>query len=568
MAKLIPGQPGESTTSGAEHKLFRMFLNMKDTEGWTILHSLAIAKHKTQSQGEADFVVIIPSAGVFILEVKGGGISQQNGEWYSTDRHGEVHRIKNPITEANNAMHSIRDHVSSAASRSLSRLLFGFGVVFPDTGIHGRMRTIEIADEQIADSDDCSSPESLRASLLRLATFWKRRWDSNSAVVTPSASQCAEIVELLRPCFEGQASLRSLIRNAENRLIELTENQLDTFDTISENERCIVKGSAGTGKTVLALQFTRQEERENRRTGFFCYNRQLAAYLKENAPQEEQIQCDSFTDYMEDVLKRAGRKPQISGGAARDEYYRETLPKLFEEAFLELELPQFNTLVLDEAQDLFTEQYLEAMDLILEGGLRDGRWCFFMDAERQNLFQSGKNEKDALQLLDRYHASYTKCTLKDNCRNSVAIIEKIDAIFGLNTRYKQKEERGPEVMIHSYRKVTDEKDTLETILRVLGRDGIKGESIVILSPVRFQKSAAALVTETPISDTAGAGDAVLFSTIHGFKGMESTVVILTDIDSLESEERMNLLYVGMTRAKHLLYILAQEKAAMKLRQGK
>ena len=47
--------------------------------------------------------------------------------------------------------------------------------------------------------------------------------------------------------------------------------------------------------------------------------------------------------------------------------------------------------------------------------------------------------------------------------------------------------------------------------------------------------------------------------------MESPVVILTDIVSLDDDAHMNILYVGMTRAKSALYILAQEKTAKLLR---
>ena len=82
MAKMIPERPSEETSSAAERKLFQRFKAMPDTEDWVVLHSLAIAKHMTQSQGEADFAVVIPSYGVFVLEVKGGRISYNNGTWY------------------------------------------------------------------------------------------------------------------------------------------------------------------------------------------------------------------------------------------------------------------------------------------------------------------------------------------------------------------------------------------------------------------------------------------------------------------------------------------------------
>ena len=98
---------------------------------------------------------------------------------------------------------------------------------------------------------------------------------------------------------------------------------------------------------------------------------------------------------------------------------------------------------------------------------------------------------------------------------------------------------------------------------MLMREGIESKQIAILSPIRFSNSAARLITEYGISERYG-GNTVFYSTIHGFKGLESPVVILTDIDNLTDEARMNVLYVGMTRAKSALYILAHEKTAKQL----
>ena len=568
MAKMIPEQPSENTKSRAELKLFRRFREMEDTDDWTVLHSLAIARHDTQSQGEADFVVVIPSRGIFVLEVKGGRISHNHGQWFSKDREENEFAIKNPIEEANNAMHSIKDYIkSTSSSRELDRILFGFGVVFPDTTLHGIIRSVEVADEQIADFDDCCSPQDLRAYLIRLAEYWKKRKTQN--IIVPDTAQCKAIVDGLRPSFEGRVLLRSLIRTVENQVIEMTENQLDVFETITENERCVIRGGAGTGKTVIALHFARQLADNGHRTGFFCYNRQLASYLQSNTEPQPGFVCDSFTEYMESVVEKAGHTHEpFTNSSSRNRFYREDLPRLFMESFMELDLPAFEYLILDEAQDLMTKSYLEAFDLILQGGLRDGKWYLFMDAEKQNLFHTDKTETDVLSLLHYYQKNYTKCLLRDNCRNSVAIIEKVDAVFGSSTRHKHNVERGAEVVIKTYRKIADETEALETILRTLEREGVHPEQIAILSPVRYQNSAASLISNSLITTVISERkSAVYFSTVHSFKGLESPVVVLTDIDSLDNDLRMNILYVGMTRAKSALYILAQEKAARQLRRS-
>jgi superfamily I DNA/RNA helicase len=48
------------------------------------------------------------------------------------------------------------------------------------------------------------------------------------------------------------------------------------------------------------------------------------------------------------------------------------------------------------------------------------------------------------------------------------------------------------------------------------------------------------------------------STVFKFKGMESHAVILTDIDSLGSVRDRRKAYVGMSRAKYALYLIAKE----------
>ncbi len=565
MARMIPSSPSEDTKSYAEKMLFPKLRDMPGTEDWTILHSLIIARHATQSQGEADFVVIIPSHGVFVLEVKGGLISQKSGQWTTTNRTGES-IIKNPIEEANNAMHSVKDYVYAAdVPQEIRKAVFGFGVVFPDTTVHGEMDTIEVDGEQIADVDDCRTSESLRDYLLRLAGFWRKRVTYNASF--PNAEKCGKLVQALRPNTEGGKALRSRIRDIENQIVEMTASQQYAFNTIIDNDRCIVTGGAGTGKTVIALNYAQLRADEKKRTGFFCYNRKLGEHLKANSPHSDDFVCDSFTEYMEKTVIAAGHeRDTVCAPSERDTYYKKRLPELFVDAFMELDLPQLDFLIVDEAQDLITNPYLDAMDLMLKGGLKEGKWCLFMDAGKQNLFNSSDNEKDFRDRIGRFTPYYTKSSLSDNCRNSTAIIEKMDSVFGTRTQHRPYDEHGQDVEIKTYKTQIDEAETIETILRVLERENVEKKDIIILSPVRFQNSAANILDDTLVTtDAARENSAVFFSTIQSFKGMERSVVLLIDINRLDDDDTMNLLYVGMSRAKSALYIVARKEAAKRLR---
>jgi len=52
------------------------------------------------------------------------------------------------------------------------------------------------------------------------------------------------------------------------------------------------------------------------------------------------------------------------------------------------------------------------------------------------------------------------------------------------------------------------------------------------------------------------GSSVFFSSIRGFKGLESPVVVLCELDNLDAASRNNQIYVGMSRARNHCVIVA------------
>ena len=568
MAKMYPAFFDEDTQSYAERVLYYLFRDLPGTEDWHVLHSVRIARHPTQSQGEADFVVIIPEGGTFILEVKGGRISYENGIWRSVNREGS-HWIKNPISEANKAMYAINEFVEKNGDEKLGLTLFGFGVVFPDCTVHGKLNIPDLDDCQIADADDM---RDLKGYLLKLAGYCRSRKTPNISI--PRKQQTDALISLLRPVHEFRLSISSQIHNVEQQLIVLTENQRAVFEGQLENERCLTKGSAGTGKTVLAVECARFFARQGKRVALFCYNRQLAAWLQEYLKEDQDIVCDALLDYME---KAVGENLPTEAAENRTknprEYYSKQLPALFAEHLIDSQEKPFDCVIIDEAQDVFEPGYLEAIDLMIYDGLENGRWYFFMDAEQQNLYFANLSFERVTEMLKEYHSFYARYTLQDNCRNSQAIIEKVDEVFGTHTRFRKMEERGADVVFRTYKKSKDQIEILENTVSRLLKDNISPDDIVLLSAVKFEKSVANELTCSEVSqDRNERKGKVLFSTVHSFKGLESPVVILTDFDSIDYDRQKNLLYVGMTRARSALYVImgasAYQRVEKMIRESK
>ncbi len=110
------------------------------------------------------------------------------------------------------------------------------------------------------------------------------------------------------------------------------------------------------------------------------------------------------------------------------------------------------------------------------------------------------------------------------------------------------------------------QNQLSKSLSALLDSGVKPEDIVILAPKRFEKSAAAAlqaVDGIPISDlgdiSGEPGRCIVFTTIHSFKGMESPTIVLCGISNIDTDEERALLYVGMSRARSHLVLVANEK---------
>jgi superfamily I DNA/RNA helicase len=57
---------------------------------------------------------------------------------------------------------------------------------------------------------------------------------------------------------------------------------------------------------------------------------------------------------------------------------------------------------------------------------------------------------------------------------------------------------------------------------------------------------------------------VLLDTIRRFKGLERPVVVLTGIDDLSPEEETALLYVGLSRARVHLVVIAKDETMTRL----
>lgn len=105
MAWLVPAtRKIDEIRPFAEQEVVKTFVE-KLSKDWVVIPKVHIT-FKGQN-AEIDVILVSRNRGVFFVEVKGGEISIDNGQWKSRDEKGDVHNIQNPIEQLVSAKHQL-----------------------------------------------------------------------------------------------------------------------------------------------------------------------------------------------------------------------------------------------------------------------------------------------------------------------------------------------------------------------------------------------------------------------------------------------------------------------------
>lgn len=87
---------------------------------------------------ETDVLIFIPNAGVAVIEIKGGIVQYQDGQWVTTDE-GGYHRRIHPIEQARKAKHALRRYLDRQSTWTGGLIRAEWFAAFPFTQIDGDM---------------------------------------------------------------------------------------------------------------------------------------------------------------------------------------------------------------------------------------------------------------------------------------------------------------------------------------------------------------------------------------------------------------------------------------------
>lgn len=562
MAHLIPPDYPDCTSPG-EALVFDALRALTVAPGWTVLHSLHIPEHVRQIEGEADFVILMPGLGVLCLEVKSHLVADyMNGAWYLGHTAGPDYR--GPFRQSEMAARSIKNKVVSALPAAAT-VLFWPAVAFThcvpavsaSTGDWHAWQLLTSADLDREPLDRLLERVMQRARD-HVGRAERAAWfDASSR--RPSSADCEHIRRVLRPDVHFLPATSSVRQRRSDEIRRFTEEQLEIIEGLDGvNERALIEGPAGTGKTVLALEEARRASASGSRTALLCFNQQLAAHLRsETEPLHlAGVEISTFHSFLRRIV--GDRDPVPSGDHG---YWSRSLPDRALAALMESG-PAFDFLIVDEAQDLTAPGYLDVMDALLVGELSGGCWRMFGDFERQAIYA---NDLEPVATVLGRSKGVARYKLRRNCRNTPRVAEYIVRLGGLEPGYSRilRPDCGPEGTPRTafYTSAEDQARLLRQTLSELQATGeLSALDIVILSPVvescarrLWMSGAGPALVPLP----ARRSGATSFGTVAAFKGLEAPAVVLTDIEEVGTDRAQRLFYVGVSRATDRLKVLAR-----------
>ncbi|MGC2660643.1 MAG: NERD domain-containing protein [Bryobacteraceae bacterium] len=492
--------------------------------------------------GEADFVVASSTWGILIIEVKGGIIDRDGAtdRWTSTDRAHAVHEIRNPVAQVRRSKYVLLERLKQ----------------YP--WFAGRY--INIADAVIL--PDCSRPEFDLGIDMPLDMFaWAEHMGGLNKrlmrVLIPGGTRAVNcdpvdsdgmliLDELLARSFHLELRFGSVIGEQKKRLIELTEGQFWILEGLSRNLRMAVIGGAGTGKSVLAFEKATRLARHGFHTLFLCYNSGLAESFKATPNTCERLTVGTYHSFAMSLCRRAGIDLEMpSEEADITAFYQTKLPELVFELALADRCQKYDAIIIDEAQD-FAELWWTSLESVLLS--RDtGLFYVFYD-DNQNIY--GR--------LAAFLTTFPSFRLGKNLRNARGIFD-IVAPYYKGESYESGNSSAGEVSFHP--EIHDSNGLVRLLNELIESQHIPPKDIAVLSCLPVNASRLSLpAVASQLQSLNRSWSAVRFDSVSRFKGLESPVVVLTDLSTSRDDDA--LLYTAFSRAQLKLCIVGTPRIAV------
>jgi hypothetical protein len=538
MAKVYPAGWRELAATGAAGReletLGRLAAGLDD--GYTVYHGVhwtRVERNNYAIVGEIDFAVVGPTGKLLLIEQKTGLLTET--------AHGLIKKY-------------------AAKDKDVA-----FQMARTAEALHERLRQA------------CKGEQTYIDSLLYCPDYTVR--EPGTAGIDPARIVDASRKEQLVPIIRGILPAAGDVLPAKEKIHRFLSDMLELVPEVHavvgeagalytrlsgglahwarrievEPFRLRVVGTAGSGKTQLAMAVYRDAIRDGRRPLYVCYNRPLADHINLIAPQGGEIA--TYHQLGDRILRAQGEVPDFTqkGAFARLE------------ATLDGHTPddadRYDELIVDEGQD-----FQEGWAANVLRFLRPGGRAWWLEDPMQNLYG-----RPPVSL-----PGWVTLRSDINYRTPSDVLHTLNRMLPLKHPVQAGSPlAGTDVEIVTY---SDSKNliakTISAVTRCIGL-GFKRTHVALVTYRGRENSKLAPYDRLgpyPLRAPTGQydllGNAIytdgdlLIDSVHRFKGRASPCVVFTEIDFEQLDDAaVRRLFVGATRATMKLTLVVSERAA-------
>lgn len=545
MAKMYPSG-NLNFINNSEREFYALLKEHPLTKDWIVFYSHRMVSARYIN--EVDFLILIKDLGISLIELKANNPISISPSTFIYNYMGRIEEKENPFRKIKNLVSQFKT-VLRSQGENLEKIFVSHIIIFPQYD--------KLFDRRICLSDNTDN----------YITALTEKKDIPSQIINMHVRQSQNVRRNERPrdareinemLLKVENILRDEIELDEDILIKqferenrpgLSQNLLSRWFMIEDLKKAILIGPAGTGKTFSCVQQIIKKSKEQCRIAYFCHGPLLARKLSREFKEVNSVEIFELRDFLCKKLNRPYDK-EIS------------IKELIKDMSRSNPRPRYDFILADEGEFYFSNSFLTLSDKLLKNGLKDGFfWTAFDECflEREQLFEINK-------ALDNFKLDGLKIKLSVNYRNSPDISSLISSFCG-NNIYEKSEVCNLSQITTIFYGDSQEASisaTLETLLTVY-----RPSEITFLSPKNVQESFAGKLREEnrswgrKMSQLSSPQEGFFnYGDLNSFSGMESKVVIITDLDEdfFSNPKAGKILYKISSRSLFKLIFLVHEES--------
>ena len=493
--------------------------------------------------GEIDFLIVNTYGKILAIEQKETAIEKNSiGELVAIYASADGSRKDKKIhSQVSRNIQSLRQEFSKRyknKSLQIEHLLY-----LPTAKIHGELPA-NLALGRVVDSSEAKYLPDIILKIFEDSPTPSGENHADALTITDFLSEKANVVP----------QMGVLGRSAKEMTTRLSSGLSEWAERLEFSPfRLWVQGTAGSGKTQLALKELRLAKANNKTAMYLCFNRPLVDAIKLSAPEPNN--CMTFHELAELLSKQNGQ--------ILDFKEENIFQKLAEYLVKNISLlaNQLDVLIVDEGQD-FDKTWGDALITMVKN---DGRIIWLEDPSQD--------------LYGRWQTNWpewVKISSPINYRSPQRLVNLMNALELTDDPLEAG--NGYAGMIPNIEPYQDgmEIQATENAIKDLIAEGYAPESIAVLS---YRGVATSKVLSSNVSELAGLkvkkfmgydsqgkatwSDGEIFvDTLFRFKGQCADAIVLTEIDFDEWTENVKRrLFVGLSRARLVVSLVLTEKAS-------